>query len=89
MTASIDHIPTITERFPVEAAYWRDNCERLADEYPDKWLIINGEQVTGVFDTGDDFAEVEVRDPEAVEGLLCFTCKEPVVVPYIQAVDRA
>ena len=89
MATTMDYTQPIAERFPVEAAYWRTNCERLADEYPDKWLIISGEKVTGVFDTGDDFAEAEAKDPDAVAGLLCFTYREPVVVPYIQAVERA
>ena len=89
MASEIYHVPTLADQFPVETRYWETHYQELAERYPDKLLIINGQEVTKVFDNAEDLANTEVHGDEATAGLICLTNSKPVVIPYIQVVESA
>ena len=65
-------IRVLDEDFPVEVAFWDANSEMLAQQYPDKYLIVCGEEVAKVFDTVDELMdeakEYLVPHPVETEG---------------------
>ena len=50
-----------------ELEYWETNREALTRQYPDKWLLIRGEDVLGVCNT---YEELVVADREIDAPLL-------------------
>lgn len=69
---------------PIEVAYWNAHCQELVETYPNKLLIIQGEQVVAIFDDGNALFTATTQNPQAVQGLLCFTDRQDAVVSYCQ-----
>ena len=89
MAGARNETPTLAERFPIETAYWEANSERLAEDFPNKLLVIQGQDVKKVFETAKELVEAETEDQEATVGLLCVTSREAVVHPYVQVTEGA
>ena len=83
------NIRVLDEDSPMEVAFWEANSEMLAEQYPDKYLIVCGEEVAKVFDTVDELMNEAKEYLAANPGILCFTSKKPAFSPYSQVVDSA
>ena len=72
---------SLRERFPAEIAYVDSNWDRLVKDYPDKSLVIKGNDVVQVFDTIADLVEAWAEDEELRQSFICGTEKAPPFCP--------
>ena len=71
---------TMKERFPIEIAYVDSNWEQLVKDYPDKLLVIEGNQVVRA--VGIRTRSVgEWLGEEFRQSFICSTEKPPVFCP--------
>ena len=66
--------PVLLER---ELEYWEANREALTTQYPNKWLLIRGEEVLGVC---DNYEELVVADREVNAPLLQYASTQELAV---------
>lgn len=55
-----------------EMEFWKANKEQFNQEYPANYLIIRGQQVTGVYPSFQELAEAEQDEPDE-NYLVCWT----------------
>ena len=68
---------SIRERFPAEITYVQSNWDRLVEKYPDKSIVIKGNEVVRVFDTINEFMDAWQENEELRQSFICGTKKLP------------
>lgn len=69
------------ERFRAEIAYVDSNWHRLLEEYPDRSLVIEGDQIVRVFDSLEELMEACAEDEKLRQSFVCSTHKLPPIPP--------
>ena len=79
-------VPVLDADFPVELAFWNKERDKLIEKYPNKYLIIRGEDVE-VLDDFDALVAAEAEGLADRPGLVKFTQvgePEAVYSPFLQ-----